>query len=164
MALLTRNTADGEITFHRMMTSKLALRRKLTAALALEKQPKISHKKGSLHHRQKKEVWLHSQSSCRVKNYITWDPLCPQEPSRSKARTLPIDTGLLSEMDSWFMWCGRACFHSSLKRSRLPRPGAAIRSPAGWGLSVGQSIVRLSQFPLEPRRDWREASCICTEV
>lgn len=134
MALLTQNAADGGIAFHRMMTSKLASRRKLTASphSRKKKQPKISHKKGSLHHTQKKEVRLHGQSPCRVKNYITWEPLCPQEPSRSKARTLPIDTPVCCQKwTAGLCAVARACFHSSLKRSRLPRPGAAIRSPAG---------------------------------
>lgn len=121
-----------------------------------------------LHCTQMKEVLLHSsqvlfeKNSLGVRYYITQDPFYPQDPSRKKSTHSPHrhwSVWLRQKWTAGLCDADHACFHSSPKRSVLPRPGAAIRSPAGWGLSVGQYIVRLSRFPLEARRDGEEASC-----
>lgn len=149
------------------MMSKSSLRWYLTAAITLENQPKISRTKNSpsLYTDEGGSVtfvpvfvWKNSPG---VKNYITQDPSYPQDPSRKKSTHSPHrhwSVWLRQKWTAGLCDADRACFHSSPKRSVLPRPGAAIRSPAGWGLSVGQYIVRLSRFPLEARRDGEKAS------
>lgn len=155
------------------MMSKFVMRRELSAAFTLMCVKNHTHKKEivggrvniSLWSFQKKKTPLHCIGGGGGWKMISHETLTythrtknsrgKNNPSRRITHTLPKDTSLYEWGRNgqlvYVMWTVY-WFYSPLQKTKLRGPGAAIRSPAGWGLSGVKYIVKLSLFPLEP---WR---------
>lgn len=164
------------------MMSKFAMRRELSAAFTLMCIKNHTHKKEIVGGRVNISLWSFQKMSpphCigggglvtgLVRAPVGWKIISHEtltythrtKNSRGKKQPIKEDNTHCPQRHQ-FVWMrskwtaglcdvDRAWFYSPLQKTKLRGPGAAIRSPAGWGLSGVKYIVKLSLFPLEP---WR---------